>query len=83
MRSQGYDLPDWVEKKLYRCFIRRIGSSTFRIRNGQLTRTQNSLKSQFLMMISRISSHLSRSLPSPKNTKVSHPSLSLHAIIMS
>jgi len=30
-----------------------------------------------------ISSHLSLSLPSPKNTKLSHPYLSLHAIIMS
>jgi len=28
-------------------------------------------------------SHLSLSLPSPKNTKLSHPSLSLHAMIMS
>jgi len=62
---------------------RRIGSSTCRIRNGKLTRTQNSPKFQFLMMISPISTHLSLSLPSPKNTKLSHPYLSLHAMIMS
>jgi len=61
---------------------RRIGSSTCRIRNGQLTLTQNSLQSQFLMMISPSSSHLFVSLPSPKNTKLSHPYLSLHAMIM-
>jgi len=64
-------------------FAHQIGSSTCRIRNGKLARTQNSLMSQFLMMISPISSHLSLSLPSPKNTKLSHPYLSLHAMIMS
>jgi len=64
-------------------FTSRIGSSTCRIRNGQLTRTRKSLKSQFLMMILPISSYLSLSLPSPKNMKLSHPYLSLHAMIMS
>jgi hypothetical protein len=34
-------------------------------------------------MMSPISSHLSLSLPSPKNTKLSHPYLSLYAMIMS
>jgi len=34
---------------------RRIGTRTCRIWDGKLTRTQNSLKSQFLMMISPIS----------------------------
>jgi len=62
---------------------RPMGSSACCIRKGKLTRTRNSLKSQFLMMISPISSHLSLSLPSPKNTKLSHPYLSLHAMIMS
>jgi len=42
---------------------RRIGSGTCRIRNGQLPRTQNSLQSQFLIMISPISSHPSLSRP--------------------
>ena len=60
----------------------RIGSSTCHTRHGKLTRTPNSLKSQFLMMISPISSHLSHSLPSPKNTKSSHPYQSFHAMIM-
>jgi len=40
---------------------RRIGTRTCRIRDGQSTRTQNYLKSQFLMMISPISSDLSLS----------------------
>jgi len=40
---------------------RRIGTGTCRIGDGQLTRTRNSRKSQFLMMISPISSNLCRS----------------------
>jgi len=39
----------------------RIGIRTCRLRDGKLTHTQNSLKSQFLMMISPISSDLSLS----------------------
>jgi len=39
----------------------RIGTRTCHIGDGQLTRTWNSLKSQFLMMISPISSDLSLS----------------------
>jgi len=40
---------------------RRIRTCTCRVGDGQLTRTRNSLKSQFLMMISPISSDLSLS----------------------
>jgi len=40
---------------------RRIGTRTCRIGDGELTRTRNPLKSQFLMMISPISSDLSLS----------------------
>ena len=61
----------------------QIRSSTCRIRNGKLTRTQYLLKPQFLMMISPVSSYLSLSVQSPRNTKLIHPYLSLHAIIMS
>jgi hypothetical protein len=39
----------------------RIWTRNCRIRDGQLTCTRNSLKSQFLMMISPISSDLSLS----------------------
>jgi hypothetical protein len=64
-------------------FTRRIGSINCGISNGKLTRTQNSLKSQFLMMIYPISYNLSLSLPSPKNTKFSDPYVSLNAMIIS
>jgi len=62
-----------------RSFICRIG-------NGKLTCTQDSLKSQFRMMNSHLFSSLSLSswtLPSYKNTKLLHPSQSLHAMSMS
>jgi len=62
---------------------RRIGTYTWHIRDGKLTRTQFSLKSPLLMMICSISSHhsfLSSTLPSPKNMKLSHPCVSLHAM---
>jgi len=41
----------------------QIGSGTWHIRNIKLTPTQHSLKSQFLMIMFRISSHLSLSCP--------------------
>ena len=83
MRSQGTTCLFGSRRPHIVVFTCLIGSSTCRIRNGKLTRTRNSLESQFLMMISPISSHLSLSLPSPKNTKLSYPYLSLHAMIMS
>jgi len=42
---------------------RGIGTRTWCNGDGKLTRTQNSLKSQFLMMISRIPSHLCHACP--------------------
>ena len=42
---------------------RWIGTHTCGIGDGKLTRVRNSLKSQFLMMICPISSHLSLSRP--------------------
>jgi len=42
---------------------RRIGTRTCRIGDGKLTCTRHSLKSQFLMMISPVPSHLSLSCP--------------------
>jgi len=41
----------------------QIGTPTCRIGDGKLTHTRNSVKSQFLMMISPISSHVSPSRP--------------------
>ena len=63
-----------------------IGSHTCYIRNGEFTCTQNSLKSQFLMIISHLLSSLSfgsSTQPSPKNPKLSQLFLFWHAIIMS
>jgi len=64
---------------------RWIGTHTCHIRNGKLTSTRNSVKPQFAIMISHLLSSLCFSFstrPSPKNTKLSYPSLSLHARIM-
>jgi len=62
-----------------------IGSRTCCIGDGPLTPVWNSPKSQYLMMISPnllwSLSFSSSILPSPKNTKLSHCSLSLHAMI--
>jgi hypothetical protein len=55
MRNQGYDLPDWVGKTSYRCYYPPDRDSYLLYQDGKLTRTRNSLKSQFLMMISPIS----------------------------
>jgi dissimilatory sulfite reductase (desulfoviridin) alpha/beta subunit len=41
----------------------RIGTRTCHIGDGRLTRTRNSIKSQFLMMISPVPAHLSLSCP--------------------
>jgi len=63
-----------------------IRTRTCYIRNGKLTRIRNSLKSQCLMMISHLLSSLSVSsstLLSPQNMKLSHPSPSRHAMIIS
>jgi len=65
----------------------QIVSHTCCIRNGKLNHTWYFLKSQFLMLLSpHLLSSFSFSfstLPSPKNTKLCHPPLSIHAIIMS
>jgi len=62
-----------------------IGSTSCPIRNDILTCIQNSFKSLFLKMISNLlpsHSFSSSTLPSPKHMKLSHPSLSLHAMII-
>ena len=56
MRNQGYDLPDWVGKTSYWCYYVLDRDLYLLIRDGQLTRTRNSFKSQFLMMICPIPS---------------------------
>ena len=63
MRNRGYDLPDWVPKTSYRCNYTPDRDSYLLYGDGQLTCTQDSLKSQFLIMISPAPSHLSLSCP--------------------
>jgi hypothetical protein len=63
MSDPGYDLHDCVGKPHIGEIIRRIGTCTCGIGHRTLTGIQNSLKSQFPMMISAISSHLSQSSP--------------------
>jgi len=63
MRNQGYDLPDWVGKTLYRC-IYTADRGSYQLYRGWLIDSHTKFsKSQFLMMVSPISSHLSRSRP--------------------
>jgi len=82
MSNQGTTCLIQFIRRRISVFTPRIVSSTCRISNGKLSRTRKSLNSQFLELISPILSHLSRSLSSRKNTKLSHPYLSLHAMII-
>ena len=63
MRNPGYNIPDWVGKISYQCNQTPDRDSYVLYRDGKLPRTQRSIQSQFLMMISPISSHLSLSRP--------------------
>jgi len=61
LRNQGYDFLIRFRWPWISVITRRIGTRTGRIVDGNLTRTRNFLMSQFLMMISPISSDLSLS----------------------
>jgi len=63
LRNQGYNLPDWVGSPHIGVITHQIRNCTWCIGEGKLTCTGNSLKSQFLTMISPICSHLSLSCP--------------------
>jgi hypothetical protein len=63
MRNRQYDLPDWVGKTSDQCIYTPDRDFTCHIRDGYLACKQNSLKSQCVMMILPISSHLSLSRP--------------------
>jgi len=87
MRNQGYDLPDWVWKTSYRCNYSLDRDSYLPYRGWLIdSHTQFSQvpvsHDDFPHLLPSLS-FLSSTLPSPKNTKLSHPSLSLHAMIMS
>jgi len=75
-----------IGKSRFSVIFHRIETLTSRIKNGKLICTRNSLKSQFLMLIPQQLLSLSFSsstIPSPNNTNLSHPVLSLHAMIKS
>ena len=57
----------WLERHRIGAITHRIKTHTCRIRDGKLTCARNFLKSQFLMTISPISSHLSLSHPQPNH----------------
>jgi len=61
----------------------QIGTRTCHIGDGKLTRTRNSLCPCFTWWFAPSLFFSSSTLQSPKNTKLSHPSLSLNAMIKS
>jgi len=61
MRNQGYDLPDWVGKTSYRCDYTPDRDSYLPYRGWSIDSHPKFSKSQFLLMISPISSDLSLS----------------------
>jgi len=61
MRNQGYDLSDWVGKTPYWCWCVPDQHSYLLYRGCSIDSHTKSSESQFLMMISAISSDLSLS----------------------
>jgi len=61
MRNLGYDLPDWVGKTTYRCYYTADEDSYLAYRGLSIDSRTKFSKSQFLKMISPISSDLSHS----------------------
>jgi len=87
IRNQGYNLPDWVGKTSYRCNYTPDRDSYLPYRGWHLdSHTKFSYvqvsHDDFPHLLSSLS-FSSSSLPSPNNTKLSHRSLSLHAMIKS
>jgi len=78
--SVGTTCPIGLGRPRIGVILSRIMTCTCHTGESTLTHTRNSRKYQFLIMICPISSSTP---PSPKNTKLSHPSLSLHAMIKS
>jgi len=87
MRNQGYDLPDWVGKTSYQCnytphwdlYLPYRGWSIDSYTKFPEVPVSHDDLSHHLSSLSFSSS----ALPSPKNTKLSHPSLFLHTMIKS
>jgi hypothetical protein len=86
-RNQGYNLPDWVGKTSYRCnytpgwdsYLPYWGCSFLCDPKFSEVSISHDDLSQHISSLSFSSS----TLPSPKNMKSSHPSLSFHAMFKS
>jgi hypothetical protein len=84
MRNPRYDLPDWVGKTSYRCNYSPDRESYLPYQGWSIDlHTKFSevplSHGDFLSSLSFLSSIL----PSPQNMRLSHPYLSLHAMITS
>jgi hypothetical protein len=87
MRNLGYDLPDVIGKTTYQCNY-LVDRDTYLLDRGWYIDSHTKFSSvpvshhdfPHLLSSLRLSSS---SLPSPKNTKLSHHSLSLHLMIKS
>jgi len=87
MGIQGYDLPDWVEKTLYRCYYTPDCDLYVPYRGWEIySHTKFSevpVSHDDYPNLRSFLSFSSSTLPSPKNTKLSHRSQSLHVMIKS
>jgi hypothetical protein len=85
MSNNGYDLPDWVGMTWYRCYYTPDRDS-YLLYWGWSIESYTKFSyvpvshDDFPPTLSSLS-FLSSILPSPKNTKLSHRTLSLHAMI--
>jgi len=86
LRNQGYDLPDWVYKTSDHCYYPPNGDWYLPYRGWKIDpHTKFSYVPVFLDDFPYLPwspSFFCSTLSSPKNTKFSHPSQSLHAMIM-
>ena len=87
MRNQRYNLLNWVGKNSYVVYYTPDQDSYLPYRGREIDFHKNLSQVPvsndiFPRLLSSLS-FLSSTLPSPKNTKLSHPSLYLHAMIKS
>ena len=87
MKNPDYYLPDWVQKTSYWCYYASDRDWYLQYRGWYIDSHTKLLEvtvshHDFPHLISSLSFAF-LTLPSPKNAKLSHHSLSLHAMIMS
>jgi len=87
MRNHGYDMSDWISMTSYRCNYMPDQNSYLPYRGWSIYShtkfTKVPVSHDDLPCTLSSLSFLSSILPSPKNTKLSHCSLSLHTMINS